>query len=111
MSFIPFIPSEKPATVTRALTFLAISVLAAGSLLAAEQNTPSTKQPTLAPSQEGNLRRGSADAPTSAQDPNLLLREVHYDGHLTESQARFTVDIDAESIGKGECSITLFEGD
>jgi hypothetical protein len=65
--------------------------LAIGNLLAEEQKPPTTNAPVTV--------------------SNLLLREVHYDGKLTDSQARFTVDIDAESFNKGESFINLFEGD
>jgi len=42
---------------------------------------------------------------------DILLREVRYDGKLSDTQARFTVEIDAESFGKGDASLTLFDGD
>src|SRR5438128_966181 len=71
------------------LRVFALMILAAGSLLADEQKTASTNVPTT----------------------DLLLREVHYDGKLSDTQARFSVDIDAESLGKSETSITLFDGD
>ena len=41
----------------------------------------------------------------------LSLREVRYDGQLSDDEARFVVEIDAESIGKGEATVKLFEGD
>ncbi len=41
----------------------------------------------------------------------LSLREVRYDGKLSDDQARFSVDIDAESIGKGKATVQLLEGD
>src|SRR6266571_125065 len=78
---------------TAMLIVFALMILAVGSLLAEEQKTPSTNAPVTVP---------TAD---------LLLREVHYDGKLTDTQARFTVDIDAESLSKSETSITLFDGD
>src|SRR6185369_14750765 len=84
---------KNPETVMRALRLIAMGVLAAGSLLA-EQLIPA-----------------STNAPPPAPDQALLLREVHYDGKLTDTQARFTVDIDAESLGKNESSATLFDGD
>src|SRR5512146_606266 len=56
-------------------------------------------------------------APTTAPGPStaspsseLSLREVRYDGRLSDDEARFTVCIDAEATGKGESSIALFEG-
>src|SRR5436190_12020746 len=75
------------------LKVFALVVLAAGSLLAEEQNFLSTAAPATVPSTD------------------LLLREVHYDGKLTDSQARFTVDIDVESLSKSESSMLLFDGD
>ncbi len=41
----------------------------------------------------------------------LSVREARYDGKLSDNEARFVVDIDAESIGKGEATAKLFEGD
>jgi hypothetical protein len=82
-----------PDVTKRALRLLACSIIAAGGLLADEQNPASTNAPVAAPTTE------------------LLLREVHYDGQLTDTQARFTVNIDAESLSKGESSIRLFDGD
>src|SRR5206468_10388984 len=53
----------------------------------------------------------SSNAPVAAIEAELLLREIRYDGKLTDNEAKFLVDIDAESLGKSESSITLFEGD
>jgi type II secretory pathway pseudopilin PulG len=50
-------------------------------------------------------------SPANAPAAELFLREIHYDGKLTEDRAVFTVEIDAESIGKNEASVALFEGD
>ncbi len=41
----------------------------------------------------------------------LTFREIRYDGKLSDDEARFTVDIDAEAVGKDENSVKLFEGD
>src|SRR6266550_4541485 len=84
---------KNPDVVMLASRLIAVLILSAGSLLADEQKTPSTNAPVTVP---------TAD---------LLLREVHYDGKLTDTQAKFTVDIDAESLSKSESSITLFDGD
>ena len=84
---------KNPKVVRRALKLVATVILAAGSLLADEQKIP------------------SVNAPVTVPTADLLLREVHYDGKLTDTQARFIVDVDAESLGKSESSITLFEGD
>src|SRR5881409_2212310 len=75
----------------RIVSVFALIILAAGGLRADEQKSPTTN---------------TVMVPT-----DLLLREVHYDGKLSDAQARFTVDIDAESPGKSETSITLFDGD
>src|SRR5438477_4727585 len=47
----------------------------------------------------------------AAPAADLMLREVHYEGQLTDTQAKFIVNIDVESAAKGEASATLFEGD
>lgn len=41
----------------------------------------------------------------------LTYHEVRYDGKLTDAEARFTVDIEAESTGRGDAAAPLFEGD
>ncbi len=41
----------------------------------------------------------------------MLLREIHYEGKLTDNQAQFTVEIDSESFDKNEAAVALFEGD
>src|SRR6266404_1000298 len=41
----------------------------------------------------------------------LVFREVRYDGKLSDTEARFAVDIDAEATGHGEAVALLFEGD
>ena len=60
----------------------------------------------------------ATEAPPPATHPpplsttaDLVLREIRYDGRLSDTQAKFAVDIDAESSGKGEASLALFEGD
>jgi hypothetical protein len=60
----------------------------------------------------------ATEAPPPATNPpppsataDLVLREIRYDGRLSDTQAKFAVDIDAESSGKGEASLTLFDGD
>jgi len=42
---------------------------------------------------------------------SLMIREIRYDGQLTDDEARFFVDIEAEATGKGESSVKLFEGE
>src|SRR5580765_420176 len=95
MSFLLSIYSKpkNSEVAMRALNLVAMLILTAGSLLAEEQNFLSTA------------------APATVSSTDLLLREVHYDGKLTDSQARFTVDIDVESLSKSESSMLLFDGD
>ncbi len=52
----------------------------------------------------------SNETPSTAA-VDLLVREVRYHGTLTDAQAKFAVDIDAESLGKGETEVALFEGE
>ncbi|PYM16646.1 MAG: hypothetical protein DME18_00960 [Verrucomicrobia bacterium] len=61
--------------------------------MANEQSSPSTNTPLATPASE------------------LWLREIRYQGRLTDNEAKFLVDIEAESLGKDESSVTLFEGD
>lgn len=49
--------------------------------------------------------------PPPAATADLVLREIRYDGRLSDTQAKFAVDIDAESSGKGDAALNLFEGD
>lgn len=42
---------------------------------------------------------------------NLIFPEIHYDGKVTEQEARFSVDVSAESMTTNEVSAPLFEGD
>jgi hypothetical protein len=51
---------------------------------------------------------GTAE-PVTAGD--LTVREVRYQARLSDEEARFLVDMEAEAAGKGESSIKLFEGD
>src|SRR5262249_55731639 len=44
-------------------------------------------------------------------DASLVIHEVRYLGKVTDDEARFGVDITAESLGKTETSQTLFEGE
>ncbi|MCW5551090.1 MAG: type II secretion system protein [Verrucomicrobiae bacterium] len=48
---------------------------------------------------------------TAMPEAVLSLREVRYDGNLTDDEARFVVELEAEAIGKGESSVPLFEGE
>src|SRR5438094_143449 len=51
------------------------------------------------------------DPAVAAPATDLLLHEVHYEGQLTDTQAKFTVNFDVESAAKGKASAALFEGD
>src|SRR5436190_11559228 len=53
--------------------------------------------------------------PASAipKDPTaaLLVREIRYDGRVSDEEARFIADISLESLADSESSATLFEGE
>lgn len=53
----------------------------------------------------------TAGKPLSEPSAFLSLREIRYDGTLSEDEARFVVDIEAEATGQGESSLKLFEGE
>ncbi len=42
---------------------------------------------------------------------NLIFREINYDGKVTDTEARFIVDLQVESLTTNEISAPLFEGD
>ena len=42
---------------------------------------------------------------------NLLFREIHYDGKVSDTEARFAVTFEVESMTTNEISAPLFEGD
>ncbi len=42
---------------------------------------------------------------------NLLFREIHYTGKVTDTEARFAAVFEVESMATNEISATLFEGD
>ena len=42
---------------------------------------------------------------------NLLFREIHYDGKVSDTEARFAVTFDVESMTTNEISAPLFEGE
>ena len=46
-----------------------------------------------------------------ASSDELVFREVRYAGKLSDNEARFVVDIDGQSTGKGEATVELFAGD
>jgi prepilin-type processing-associated H-X9-DG protein len=49
--------------------------------------------------------------PVSPPPNDLAIREIHYNGKLTDDEARFTLDIAAEAAGAGESSVKILEGD
>ena len=49
--------------------------------------------------------------PLVASPGEILLREVRYDGRLSEDEARFALEVDAEVTGKSGATLKLFEGD
>jgi hypothetical protein len=49
--------------------------------------------------------------PVAVPPAGLSLNEVRYDAKLSDAEARFTVNLDAEASGKGEATMKLFEGD
>jgi hypothetical protein len=53
----------------------------------------------------------AAVPPVTELPAALTVREIRYDGKLSDLEVRFVVDIEGESAGKGEASVKLFEGD
>lgn len=51
----------------------------------------------------------SATEIAPAADPSLTIREIHYEGRLSDEQAYFTLDLDAEATGPS--STPLLDGD
>ena len=54
---------------------------------------------------------GVATVPPPATYTNLSVREVRYDGKVTDTEARFTATVEVESLTTNEVSAVLFEGD
>ena len=52
-----------------------------------------------------------APAKSAPVSTNLLFREIKYDGKVSDTEARFTVTFDAESMTTNEISAPLFEGE
>jgi prepilin-type processing-associated H-X9-DG protein len=42
--------------------------------------------------------------------PEMVIREIRYDGQLNDAEARFAVDVDLDVTGQGEVRLPLFEG-
>src|ERR1017187_6763304 len=57
------------------------------------------------------LFAGEQSTQPAVPTAELVFREVRYDGKLSDTEARFAVDIDAEVTGRGEVAAPLFEGD
>src|SRR6266480_1574274 len=92
-SFVPVKSENNLEVVMRSLIKLCLLMFLPATLSANAPSPPST------------------NAPVAAIEADLLLREIRYDGKLTDNEAKFLVDIDAESMGKIESSVALFEGD
>ncbi|MEN9574713.1 MAG: hypothetical protein RL514_2568 [Verrucomicrobiota bacterium] len=54
---------------------------------------------------------GVATLPPPATYTNLIVREVRYEGKVTDSEARFTATVEVESLTTNEVSAVLFQGD
>ncbi|NBV24949.1 MAG: hypothetical protein EBS05_23895, partial [Proteobacteria bacterium] len=54
---------------------------------------------------------GLATQPAPATYTNLIVREVRYEGKVTDTEARFTATVEVESLTTNEVSAVLFEGD
>jgi type II secretory pathway pseudopilin PulG len=50
-------------------------------------------------------------APAAPASTNLLFREIRYDGKVSDTEARFAVSFDVESMATNEISAPLFEGE
>lgn len=53
----------------------------------------------------------AATAPAGSANTNLLFRSIAYAGQVTDTEARFTVNFEIESLTTNEISAPLFEGD
>ena len=58
-----------------------------------------------------SLLAAEKSVPPPAPPAEIVFRELRYDAKVSEDEARFTVDISAESTGKGEAVATLFDGE
>src|SRR5262249_41977853 len=80
----------------------------------ARERSPTTQAATAITARRRGGRKGApADpaAPKSVPAGEIALREIRYDARLSDDEARFTADIDADATAVGESSVTLFEGD
>ncbi len=53
----------------------------------------------------------TAPAAAGSANTNLFFRSIAYAGHVTDNEARFTVNFEVESLTTNEISAPLFEGD
>src|ERR1043165_6521947 len=58
-----------------------------------------------------NLIAADKPAPPPADPPSIVFRELRYDGKVSDDEARFAIEITAESSGKQEAAATLFDGE
>src|SRR5439155_6890746 len=61
-----------------------------------------------APASKEGAAKGRSENLSPAE---LIVHRVTYDARVTDEEARFLVAIDAESLGKQEAALTLFEGE
>ncbi len=59
----------------------------------------------------GPPRPRLAEAPAAAPGANLSVREVRYEGTVSDTEARFRATLEVESPATNEVSVPLFEGD
>ncbi len=70
--------------------------------------------PTLSACLFCSLPVAASDSPSVLAvipEDTLAIREVRYDGKLSDDEARFAINLDIEATRKGESSATLFDGD
>ncbi len=53
----------------------------------------------------------AGQGPGAPVHTNLMFREIHYEGAVSDSEARFAVNLTVESLATNEISAPLFEGD
>ncbi len=58
-----------------------------------------------------NFLAADKPSPPPAAPPPIVFRELRYDGKVSDDEARFTVEITAESAARQEIAATLFDGE
>ena len=55
----------------------------------------------------------AAEKPSAPPPPpaEIVFRELRYDGKVSDTEARFAVELSVETSGKGEASAVLFDGE